>query len=334
MRRGCRRRGPSIPDALASVDAAAADVHRETEANYQAIIDNPAAFDYSLAKYCIVCLVTVLQRKLGVRYNPKWRELASGDPEAEGFGTNANDLFIHAIINGVGGTCRSLPILCLAVARRLWYPLKLVKAHRHLFCRWDDPEGKLAASRAVQHRSHRAGHAIPFRRRVQRTPYQVDDEDIAAGIFFKSLTPAEEAAELLAMRARCLRANGDDIAAAEIYGHVCRLAPHNRYFKQSYQRLRQSAAELAAMRSLHGAMLAAQAGTSPADRETGPRWITGTGGSPMLVQVLRPGHHPAPPPPGGALGTLYRKLWSFQIATSPRPTSRSADPARSCRPSG
>ncbi len=48
---------------------------------------------------------------------------------------NASDsrfLFIHGLLTGFGGTCVSMPILYLAIARRLGYPLKLVETKEAL----------------------------------------------------------------------------------------------------------------------------------------------------------------------------------------------------------
>ena len=166
-----------------------------------------------------------------MRYNPKWEDLSPEAPIPPEFGADANDVFIHAIINGIGGTCSSLPVLYVAVGRRLGYPLKLVKAYGHIFFRWDDPAG--------EHFEH------PDRFNVEATgpgihflsddfyktwPHEIKDEDIEAGIFLKSLSPAEELAEALACRAKCLRKNGNLSDAAGIYGWVVGLAPHNRYF--------------------------------------------------------------------------------------------------------
>lgn len=121
---------------------AAEKVRLATERNYFKFLDAPEAFENSQARFCMVCLVTVLQRECGVHYNPKWKGLTRDCPVPEAFGIDANDLFIHAIIHGIGGTCGSLPVLYVAVGRRLGYPLRLVKAARHLFVRWDDPDGK------------------------------------------------------------------------------------------------------------------------------------------------------------------------------------------------
>ncbi|MBT3200478.1 MAG: hypothetical protein HN350_11225, partial [Phycisphaerales bacterium] len=36
-----------------------------------------------------------------------------------------------------GGTCTSMPVMYVAVGRRLGYPLKLVTTNSHIFARWD-----------------------------------------------------------------------------------------------------------------------------------------------------------------------------------------------------
>lgn len=81
-------------------------------------------------QFRILVMVTVLQRDLGVRYNPS---CMTGEYDA----TDARDHFIHGPLDGHGGTCSSLPILYLAIGRRLRFPLHLVQAKEHLFVRWD-----------------------------------------------------------------------------------------------------------------------------------------------------------------------------------------------------
>jgi hypothetical protein len=91
-------------------------------------------YDNSEAYFRILCMVTVLQRDLGVRYNP-----AKIPVEVP---LDTADSFIHGVIQGDGGTCASLPVVYVAVGRRLGYPLKLVEAKAgnvwHLFARWED----------------------------------------------------------------------------------------------------------------------------------------------------------------------------------------------------
>ena len=67
-----------------------------------------------------LCMITALQRDLGVRYNP------ARIPDDARF--DASDSFIHGILDGPGGTCATLPVLYAAIGRRLGYPIKLVCA--------------------------------------------------------------------------------------------------------------------------------------------------------------------------------------------------------------
>lgn len=95
----------------------------------------PRRYENSEAYFRTICLITVLQRDMGVRYNP------AKIPEDAPFDTA--DSFIHGAIQGSGGTCATLPVVYAAVGRRLGYPIKLVstrgKSSGHLFARWDDP---------------------------------------------------------------------------------------------------------------------------------------------------------------------------------------------------
>jgi Transglutaminase-like superfamily len=92
-----------------------------------------ARYGGSKAKLSAEMLSQVLQEDCGVKYNPK-RII---DPDFR----NCKDVFIHGMIDDPnGGTCCSMPVLYAAVARRLRYPVKLVHANAHLFCRWDGKE--------------------------------------------------------------------------------------------------------------------------------------------------------------------------------------------------
>ncbi len=52
--------------------------------------------------------------------------------------TNHADLFVPGLIDTKRGTCSNMPILYMAVAHRLGWPLKAVVAADHMWCRWDD----------------------------------------------------------------------------------------------------------------------------------------------------------------------------------------------------
>ena len=83
-----------------------------------------ARFENSPGKFRMMALVTVLQRDLGVRDDPACQEgpYCALDPRT---------LFIHGLLDGHGGTCVTMPVLYVAIGRRLGYPLFLVQAREH-----------------------------------------------------------------------------------------------------------------------------------------------------------------------------------------------------------
>lgn len=109
----------------------AAAVREQTERALPRFHRNPSEFyDGSLGKFKMLVLVTVLQRDLGVRYNLKFNE-------GEYDGTDARNLFLHGVLTGFGGTCVTMPLLYIAIGRRLGYPLFLCEAREHYFVRWE-----------------------------------------------------------------------------------------------------------------------------------------------------------------------------------------------------
>ena len=280
----------SIPDMLSWLDDAADAIRIDKEAGYARFLDAPGSFDNSQAKFCIVQMVTLLQQRLGARYNPKWKDFTPDNPPPPDYRIDANDMFLHAIIDGIGGTCASLPFLYVAIGRRLGYPLKLVKAHRHLFVRWDDPEGKHWFNAERFNIEVTEGvHFLPDDH-YKTWPREISDEDIEAGIYLKSLSPEEEVAECLATRGHCLSDNGRLAEAAQVFALAAKLSPNNRFFANSHERLTM---HLVAIQQ-EQAYLAASA-TPPPQLPTAPMWITDNHGREMLVQVIKPGQYNSQP---------------------------------------
>ena len=124
-----------IPACLGWIDEAAAWAGRYTTGTFDRFVRDPGEYKHSEGIFRCVAIMHVLKSGLGVRYNQE----RIADPEEF---SDSRDDFIHGIIEGRGGTCASLPVLFVAVGRRLGYPLKLVKTASHLFFRWDDPAGE------------------------------------------------------------------------------------------------------------------------------------------------------------------------------------------------
>ncbi len=130
-----------IPACLDKLDDWAARVRIETLHHLYRFdaraSEPPSEYGYgsSFGRFLCYFLLQVLQEDCGVRYNPA-RKFQPNFCEPA-------DLFIHGILDekGAGGTCASMPVVYVAIGRRLGYPLKLVEGREHLFFRWDDPGG-------------------------------------------------------------------------------------------------------------------------------------------------------------------------------------------------
>ncbi len=211
----------AIMDCLHKLDEWSMLVRRYTELAYdQFFRKNPAEYSHSEAYFRSLCLNTVLQRRCGLRYNP------AKIPEDAPFVTV--DRFIHGAILGEGGTCATIPVVLVAVGRRLGYPIKLVQTKgakwNHLFARWDDPSGERLNLEA-------AGKGLStYDDDYYRTGrYELDPETERAGQFLKSLTPREELAIFLTERGICWRELGQWKHAAEAFGTASGLAPSNAF---------------------------------------------------------------------------------------------------------
>ena len=266
------------------LDDAAHEIKLATERNYYKFLENPGAFHHSQAYFCIVCLIEILQTQFGVRYNPKWQGITPDQPVPKEFGQDARDVFIHPIIDGIGGTCGSLPILYIAVGRRLGYPLKVVKAAQHLFARWDDLDGTHwhKPERFNIEASGRGVHLLPDEH-YETWPRQLSGEDIEAGIFLKSLSPREELAEFLATRGFVCLAHNRVKLALDCFGRAAELSSHNWHFAK----WRDYAAAKRQLLMRGDGFLNA---LTPMDEgyPDGPFWVRTLQGQDLLVQFCDP----------------------------------------------
>lgn len=211
---------------LARIDEMAVHVDHEIKRNYHRFLRNPRRNGGSQPRYCALMLITVVQQDFGVRYNPH----RVRDPDFR----HSGDLFIHGMLGGDGGTCASMPVLYTAIGARLGWPIKLAHARGHVFCRWDDPQGRhpFGRDRFNIEGASLGGHI--FDDDYYRTwPEPIPESDVERGVYLKSLDPAEELASFLSLRGHCLFDNGRIGDARNVY-QMCRvLAPRDRTTKPS-----------------------------------------------------------------------------------------------------
>lgn len=202
-------------------------------------LESQSEFSYgnSLGRFCCWYLLQVLQEDCGVAYHP--------DRKFKPDFCQPQDLFIHGILDpdGKGGTCASMPVVYVAVGRRLGFPLYLVETRSHLFFRWDDSRGT-----QLQWRDPDLNLWIPPDRfnvegACEGIAYYPDSHyiqwpelwakiDFDHGRYLRSLTPKEELASFLIQRAECfydLRKLDDALKA--IY-YARQLCPDDKRYQQ------------------------------------------------------------------------------------------------------
>lgn len=142
-------------------------------------------------RFRIQAMITYLQRDLGIHYRLDRR---SDDVDFE-----PSDSFLHGIFQNKGGTCGSLPVLYVALGRRLSYPLRLATTRCHLYVKWDDP------SSGECFNIEASGDGISFfPDEYYRTGnYAIPPEAIEACGYLESLSPREELASFLLERGEC-----------------------------------------------------------------------------------------------------------------------------------
>jgi hypothetical protein len=179
---------------------------------------NPAAYRCSRNQFKIMAMVTVLQRDLGVGYR---EELKTASDET--FFANAEHLFLHGILAGKGGSCPSLPVLYVALGRRLGYPLKLVSGVRHLYARWDEADGERFNIECT------CQGFISYSDDFYLTwPEATTAEQAKLHGAFRSLTPRQELASFLELRGLCLQKNGRYAESIMAFASANELDPEDK----------------------------------------------------------------------------------------------------------
>lgn len=198
----------------------------------------PSEFNYgcSLARFLCYVLLQVLQEDCGVRYNPA-RKFKPEFCEPE-------DVFIHGIIDeaGAGGTCASMPVVYVAVGRRLGLPLKLVEGREHLFFRWENPRRTLISWPNLgncwipsdRFNVEGAGEGIAYHddSHYIQWPHLWTETDFAHGRYLRSLSAKEEFAGFLIQRGECFWDLGQHVEALKAYHFARILVPEDERYER------------------------------------------------------------------------------------------------------
>ncbi len=250
-----------IAHCLATLDKWAERVKLQTQRHLYRVNDPKWADHYRHSEPYLRAefLLQVLQEDCGVKYDMT---------AADNFAFNDSRVaFLHGMIPGPnqtikdvpGGTCTSMPVMYVAIGRRLGYPLKLVTTDSHIFVRWDGMDHPNPAWRQrfnIEGTGH--GFSVYEDDYYKTWPHKITDQQVKANRYLLSLTPAEELAGFLAARGHCGLDNNQIAFAARCYENAYRqdpLRPHYRnWFLNAAKRCggyRPATPELAKLLSHH-----------------------------------------------------------------------------------
>jgi hypothetical protein len=242
---------------LATLNGWALRAKVETERHLYRFRHNPGEYEHSEGYFRMLMLAVVVCEDFGVRYhpgristpdeslplrrtgvapvsipsNPSSPAMISPSAGADGarrddnFFADSRDLFLHGLLGKRRtGTCSSMPVLYVALARRLGYPVNLVTTKGHLFARWEG-RGERFDVECTGRGMNRYDDA-----HYRQWPFVLTDQELQENAYLKSLTPAGEAAVFLSLRAECLREAGRLEEARQCYAGAARFAPEVRLY--------------------------------------------------------------------------------------------------------
>lgn len=215
----CGAEGLDVPQYLARLDEWAARVQMRTARAYDIFRRHPERCDHSENVFRMMMLVEVVKLDFKCHYNPE--RVPNDAAYCPMPFWDSKDLLIHGLLgDDRAGTCNNIPVLVVALGRRLGYPLKLLTTPTHVFARWDDGRERfnVEASNPGGLVIHDDEH---YRQRIRETLPKGDPDDC----YLRPLTPAEELALFLISRAWVLEAHGRYSEALPYLVRCCELAP-------------------------------------------------------------------------------------------------------------
>ncbi|MBX9626835.1 MAG: hypothetical protein K2X82_23750 [Gemmataceae bacterium] len=202
---------------LRTLDGWAEYTRAYTDRSFHRFHNNPGGYDRSEGYFRAPCLITALQKHLGVRYDPaKIPADARFEPA---------DSFVYGAIQKAGGTCASLPVVYAAVGRRLGYPIRLAatqgRTGGHLFARWDGCGERFNIEATAP------GLSCPTDDDYREGRYDLPPEVERWGCYLRSKSPREELAYFLAQRAHAWYEAGSHRGSVDGFAWAAGLVPDN-----------------------------------------------------------------------------------------------------------
>ena len=191
-----------VQECLKKLDGMAEYVKSETQRHEYRFREHPDEFKHTEAYFRMAMLGTILVQDIGIQYN-----LGIAFPQLDGekptmaAGANSKDMFIHGLLaDNHFGTCASMPVLYVAIARRLGYPVNLASAKYHYYVRYEDWNNKHLNVEATMTQ----GFFTPTDDEYKYGQFPCTDKEINEYGWLRPLTNKELLGHFLDTRAICL----------------------------------------------------------------------------------------------------------------------------------
>ncbi len=187
----------------------------------------PEFYKNSEAYFRCYLMAQTLGEDMGLSYNMDL--VNSGimaDTASTRFYRDSRDIFIHGLLSDwKKGTCSTFPVLLAATGRRMGYPIRLMLGSGgHVVCLWESPDGK----ERFNFDSQGTGCDSKPDEYYRNWPKKATDAEVESEGYMRSLTPSEELAVFLSLRACCLLEHNRIPEAVVAFAHVHRLQPKSK----------------------------------------------------------------------------------------------------------
>jgi hypothetical protein len=202
-----------IPACLAKLDEMAKHIDTKTKANFNSYEKHPGAYENNKGHFKAICMVTFAVMDYGIEYNPDRIESVDKLSPNNVFFADSRDVFINGMLqrNPPMGTCSSLPVLWVAIGRRIGYPLCMSNTMLHFFVRWKTEKD------SFDFEGTQNGCGINDDDFYRTWPVSVDDKKIKYWGLLTDFTRKEELMHFLVTRGDCLAANKRFVEARRAY---------------------------------------------------------------------------------------------------------------------